>query len=90
MMTSETADAFASITHENRLLVCTWEELGDRQPHGVLLDGVDLVVVRFDQQVSVLMVAVRTVARCWQMVTSTATISSVAFIIGIFVSTPVL
>ncbi len=31
-----------------------WDDLGDRTPHGFLVEGVDLVVVRFDDEHSVL------------------------------------
>ena len=34
--------------------VATWSELGDRQPAYALVEGVDLVVIRYDDQVSVL------------------------------------
>jgi glutamate synthase domain-containing protein 2/nitrite reductase/ring-hydroxylating ferredoxin subunit len=34
--------------------IATWEELPDRQPVGVLAEGVDLVIVRYDDDVSVL------------------------------------
>ncbi len=33
--------------------ITAWDELVDRQPHHALVAGVDLVVVRFDDQVSV-------------------------------------
>lgn len=34
--------------------IADWDELGDRQPAYALVEGVDLVVVRYDDQVSVL------------------------------------
>ena len=34
--------------------IATWSELKDRQPHYALIEGVDLVVVRFDEAVTVL------------------------------------
>ncbi|MEM7610131.1 MAG: glutamate synthase-related protein [Pseudomonadota bacterium] len=36
------------------LAIADWDELEDRKPHGVLVSNVDLVVVRFDDNVSVL------------------------------------
>jgi methylamine---glutamate N-methyltransferase subunit C len=41
-------------TERQRVKVGTWSELGDRQPSYALVAGVDLVVTRFDDQVSVL------------------------------------
>jgi glutamate synthase domain-containing protein 2 len=38
----------------NPVKVATWSTLADRQPIGVLVEGVDLVVVRWNDQVSVL------------------------------------
>lgn len=34
--------------------VATWADLADRTPHGVVVEGIDLVVVRFDENHSVL------------------------------------
>ncbi len=34
--------------------IARWDELTDRQPAYALVEGVDLVVIRFDEQVSVL------------------------------------
>ena len=39
---------------DDRITLCAWDELTDRQPFGVLADGIDLVIVRYDDQVSVL------------------------------------
>ena len=37
-----------------RVKVATWSDLGDRSPAYALVAGVDLVVIRFDDQVSVM------------------------------------
>ncbi len=39
---------------QNKVAVCKWSELGDREPSYALMAGVDLVVIRFGEQVSVL------------------------------------
>ena len=38
----------------NRIKVATWNELADREPLGALVGNVDLVVVRYGDEVSVL------------------------------------
>lgn len=38
----------------NKIEIAVWDELGDREPHHTLVADVDLVVVRFDESVSVL------------------------------------
>jgi hypothetical protein len=38
----------------NRVDVATWSELEDRVPAYALVEGVDLVLVRYDDQISVL------------------------------------
>jgi glutamate synthase domain-containing protein 2 len=43
-----------SIDRPNRTKVATWSELADREPTYALVGNVDLVVVRYDDQVSVL------------------------------------
>ncbi|MEM7230731.1 MAG: glutamate synthase-related protein, partial [Planctomycetota bacterium] len=48
------ADSSVSIPSEKRVRVATWSELLDREPKYALVAGVDLVVVRFDDQASVL------------------------------------
>ncbi len=37
----------------SKIKIIQWDELADRQPHHALVAGVDLVVIRFDDQVSV-------------------------------------
>jgi glutamate synthase domain-containing protein 2/nitrite reductase/ring-hydroxylating ferredoxin subunit len=37
-----------------RITLCAWDDLQDRQPFGVVADEIDLVVVRYDDTVSVL------------------------------------
>ena len=39
---------------KDRIIICDWDELTEREPHGVVVDGIDVVVVRYDDQVSVL------------------------------------
>ena len=41
-------------TETQAVTVCRWSELPDREPRGALVANVDLVVIRFDDQVSVL------------------------------------
>ena len=36
------------------IVICAWDDLSDRTPHGVVVQDIDLVVVRFDDRVSVL------------------------------------
>jgi len=38
----------------NKVKIATWSELGDRQPIGAIVEEVDLVIVRWDDHVSVL------------------------------------
>ena len=38
----------------NKLKIGTWSQIPDRQPMGAIAEGVDLVIVRWDDQVSVL------------------------------------
>ena len=38
----------------NKLKIGTWSQIPDRQPIGAIAEGVDLVIIRWDEQVSVL------------------------------------
>ena len=38
----------------NKIKIAAWNEIPDRQPIGVIVEGVDLVMVRWDDQVSIL------------------------------------
>ena len=38
----------------NKVKIATWSEIPDRQPVGAIVAGVDLVIVRWDKQISVL------------------------------------
>ena len=38
----------------NKIKIAVWNEIPDRQPLGAISEGVDLVIVRWDDQVSVL------------------------------------
>lgn len=38
----------------NKVKIADWESLPDRKPSGALVSGVDLVIIRYDQKVSVL------------------------------------
>jgi F0F1-type ATP synthase alpha subunit len=42
----------------NKVKVATWSDLEDRQPAPALVANVDLVIIRYDQQVSVLYMGV--------------------------------
>mgnify|MGYP001801299434 CR=1 FL=1 len=44
----------ASATTDNKVKVATWSELADREPTYALVANVDLVIVRYDDKVSVL------------------------------------
>jgi hypothetical protein len=48
--------------------IATWSELADREPVGVTVDGIDLVIIRQGDEHSVLYGA-SIGARCWPMVT---------------------
>ena len=45
---------FHDITHMRKQAIATWSELQDRKPAYALVEGVDLVIIRFDDQLSVL------------------------------------
>ena len=38
----------------NRLEICSWNDLEDRIPKYALIDDLDLVIIRYDEEVSVL------------------------------------
>ncbi len=38
----------------NKVKIAEWSQLQDRQPHGALVAGVDLVIIRYDEKASVL------------------------------------